>query len=127
MITVSTTKGTAEGTLQDVTAWLAEHQPGGVTLHLGDELHHVDLPDGDEVADWAEALAFALVGQEVQAGTIPADYDHGTVVDARPGEVRVAWEAGGETTWTGIAGLAPYSELDRDRHSDAWRVARASL
>lgn len=125
MLTITTTKGGCSGKMADVVAWLAEYQPGGVTLELGALTLHVELPEGDDAPDWAAALAAALVGEQVQGGTTADDYDYGTVIASHEdGTIDVAWECGGEARRTELDGLSSFDEDDLERFRAQWRQVR---
>lgn len=116
MITATTTKGpVTANNLEDLAYRLSALAPSGVTLEWGAERCHVDLPSDGSAASWLFALGLALVGEEVEAGEIAQDYDHGSIFE-RNGGLWVAWELSQQSTLAAIATLRPL---------DAARLARA--
>lgn len=124
MITATTTKGPVSAAdLVLLAVRLADLAPSGVTLEWGSEHLTVEPPSGDSTKAWLVALGAALVGEEVEAGDVAQDYDHGVLFE-RDGALFVAWELSQQATRASLGTLRPF---DNKRFEQAREALVAEL
>lgn len=105
-ITISTTKGTYTGSLDEVISWQCEYQGAmeevevcGLTV----DVSHIEWGAGDEREAVLRAICDEIEGLPARTADHVADdgQDVGiviSVVDPRTGTVQVAWESGVRTS-----------------------------